>query len=264
MPIIDCHCHIYPEKIAAKATESIGKFYDLAMAYGGTAREMFEESRAAGITHSVIFSVATTPKQVESINEFIAEEVSLHPSLTGLGAAHPEFPDQKANIDQIMSLGLKGVKLHPDFQGFGIDDPRCMEIYRLCLENDLTVLIHMGDPRYDYSSPDRLINVLSELPGLKVVGAHLGGWGVWKKAQEKLSRYDGVYVDCSSSLAFLPPEEARDIIRAYGADKVLFGTDYPMWSFSDELKRLRALGLTEEENEEILWKNSAKLFGINI
>ena len=162
-PIIDCHCHIYPDKIAAKATESIGKFYDLPMAYGGTAAEMLEKSREAGITHSVVFSVATKPAQVASINAFIADEVKRFPNLVGLGAVHPESADQKADIDSIVALGLKGVKLHPDFQGFPIDDPRCLEIYELCRERGLIVLIHMGDLRYDYSRPERLIPVLKRL-----------------------------------------------------------------------------------------------------
>lgn len=264
MPVIDCHCHIYPEKIAEKAVESIGKFYDLPMKYLGTAADMIKNSRAAGITHSVIFSVATTPHQVDSINEFIAHEVSLDPSLTGLGAVHPESADQLADINKIVSLGFKGVKLHPDFQRFYIDDPRCMRIYELCAERGLTVLIHMGDLRYDYSRPERLIPVLDRFKGLKIIGAHLGGWSLWQEAADRLREYDEFSVDCSSSLAFMPPEQVRNIIRGYGSKRVLFGTDYPMWDFSEELARFRALGLDEEENQDILYKNSAKMFGIKI
>ena len=264
MPIIDCHCHIYPEKIAARAVEGIGKFYDLPMEYNGTVSQMLEKSREAGITHSVVFSVATTPHQVESINSFIAAEVEKHDNLVGLGAVHPESPDQRADIDRIVSLGLRGVKLHPDFQGFDINDPRCMKIYELCLERGLTVPIHMGDLRYEYSRPEKLIPVIKEFSGLKVIGAHLGGWSLWKEAADTLAEYPDFYVDCSSSLAFMPPEQAAAIIRDYGAERVLFGTDYPMWEFKAELERFRALGLSEEENKLILWKNSSELFGFGL
>ena len=264
MPIIDCHCHIYPEKIAARAVEGIGKFYDLPMEYNGTVSQMLEKSREAGITHSVVFSVATTPHQVESINSFIAAEVEKHDNLVGLGAVHPESPDQRADIDRIVSLGLRGVKLHPDFQGFDINDPRCMKIYELCLERGLTVLIHMGDLRYEYSRPEKLIPVIKEFSGLKVIGAHLGGWSLWKEAADTLAEYPDFYVDCSSSLAFMPPEQAAAIIRDYGAERVLFGTDYPMWEFKAELERFRALGLSEEESKLILWKNSSELFGFGL
>ena len=263
-PIIDCHCHIYPVKIAEKATASIGKFYDLPMSYHGTAAEMIEKRRESGITHSVVFSVATKPQQVESINNFIAEEVAALPNLVGLGAVHPESENQEADIGHIISLGLKGVKLHPDIQGFDIDDPRCMKIYEICRERGLLVLIHMGDPRYDYSSPDRLVKVLDTFGDLKVIGAHFGGWGVWKEATEKLSKYQNLTVDCSSSFAFISPEEAKDIVRKYGAEKVIFGTDYPMWEYKAELERFHALGLTDEEEQMILYKNAAKLFGIEV
>lgn len=261
-PIIDCHCHIYPEKIAAKAVESIGKFYDLPMEYNGTAAEMIKKSREAGITHSVVFSVATKPSQVESINKFIASEVSSEKNLIGLGAVHPESENQEADIDRIVSLGLKGVKLHPDIQGFAIDDPRCMKIYELCRERGLIVLLHMGDLRYDYSNPNRLIPVLRSFKELKIIGAHLGGWSLWKKAQEELCGYEDFIVDCSSSLAFLSPEQAREIIRAYGANRVVFGTDYPMWNFKKELERFYGLELTEDENEMILYKNAMRLFDV--
>ena len=236
MPIIDCHCHIYPEKIAARAVEGIGKFYDLPMEYNGTVSQMLEKSREAGITHSVVFSVATTPHQVESINSFIAAEVEKHDNLVGLGAVHPDSPDQRADIDRIVSLGLRGVKLHPDFQGFDINDPLCMKIYGLCLERGLTVLIHMGDLRYEYSRPEKLIPVIKEFSGLKVIGAHLGGWSLWKEAADTLAEYPDFYVDCSSSLAFMPPEQAAAIIRDYGAERVLFGTDYRCGNSKPSLK----------------------------
>lgn len=262
MPIIDCHCHIYPEKIAEKAVESIGKFYSLPMRYNGTAAQMVSESRAAGITHSVVFSVATKPSQVASINNFIAEEVSALGSLTGLGAVHPESADQRADIENIVSLGLKGVKLHPDIQGYGIDDERCEKIYGICRDCGLTVLIHLGDLRYDYSNPNRLIPVLKKFKGLKIIGAHLGGWSLWKEAEEQLKGFEDFRVDCSSSLAFMPPEQARDIIRGYGAERVLFGTDYPMWDFGDELERFDALKLSGREADMILYKNAAEIFDI--
>ena len=258
--IIDCHCHIYPDKIAEKASESIGKFYSLPMAYHGTATEMIKERNAAGITHSVVFSVATKPSQVKSINRFIAEEVKTYPNLCGLGAAHPDSDDILGDIHNIIELGLKGVKLHPDIQGIAIDDPRCFKIYELCVENDLLLLLHMGDMRYDFSHPSRLVNVLKVFPKLRVIGAHFGGWGLWKDAEEILRSYQDFWVDCSSSFAFLDKADAVKLIRAYGSKRVLFGTDYPMWDFKKELERFAALGLEQDECDDILYKNAEILF----
>ena len=130
--IIDCHCHVYPDKIAAKAADAIGEFYSIEMTYDGRIDTMISEAKKAGVTHSLIFSVATKPTQTRSINEFIARTVESNPDIfTGLGTMHPESEDMEGDIEHLISLGLKGVKLHPDIQGFKVDDYRCLKIYEL-------------------------------------------------------------------------------------------------------------------------------------
>ena len=263
--IIDCHCHIYPEKIAAKAVANIGGYYNISMDNKGTLDDLLQAGTKAGITHCIVFSVATTPHQVRSINEFIANAVSLHKDVfTGLGTLHPHSTDIKGDAEHISELGLKGVKLHPDIQEIQMDSPECMEIYRIC-SGKLPILFHCGDYRYDFSNPNRLKNVLEAFPDLQVIGAHFGGWSVWEEAAKELCGYKNLVVDCSSSLYALSPEKAAEIVRMYGAGRVLFGTDYPMWSPEEELKRFYAMNLTEEENELILHKNAERIFmkGIN-
>lgn len=262
-PIVDAHCHIYPDKIADKAVEAIGNFYDLSMYYDGRYSTLVEYGSKIGVKHYVIFSVATTPKQVHSINTFIAETVKMSDGLmTGLGALHPDSDDIEGDIAEIISLGLKGVKMHPDFQKFHIDDEKCYKIYEACQKNNLPVLLHTGDHRYDYSNPDRMKKVLEDFPGLTVIGAHFGGWSCWKEAAETLSEFKNFYVDCSSSFDWLTVEESRHLVKAYGADHVLFATDFPMWNHETEYKRFMDMKLTDEENRLILYKNAVKLFGI--
>ena len=129
-PIIDCHCHVYPDKIAEKAVGSIGSFYDLDMYYDGKASTLINHGDEIGVSHYVIFSVATTPHQVHSINSFIAETVKNSGGImTGLGTLHPDSENIKGDIEEIKRLGLKGVKMHPDFQRFRIDDEKCNRIY---------------------------------------------------------------------------------------------------------------------------------------
>ncbi|MBO7318608.1 MAG: amidohydrolase family protein [Clostridia bacterium] len=263
-PIIDAHCHIYPDKIADKAVEAIGKFYDLDMYYDGRYSTLVEFGSKIGVKHYVIFSVATTPKQVRSINKYISDTVNSSEGLmTGLGALHPDSEDIEGDIADIVSLGLKGVKMHPDFQKFNIDDKKCYKIYELCEQNNLPVLLHTGDSRYDYSNPKRMKNVLEDFPFLTVIGAHFGGWSCWKNAAETLSRYKNFYVDCSSSFNWLTADEGRDLVRAYGADHVLFATDFPMWNHETEFKKFTEMALSDEENRLILYKNAIKLFGID-
>ena len=263
-PIIDAHCHIYPDKIADKAVEAIGNFYDLDMYYDGRYSTLVDFGSKIGVKHYVIFSVATTPKQVRSINKYISDTVKSSEGLmTGLGALHPDSEDIEGDIADIISLGLKGVKMHPDFQKFNIDDKKCYKIYELCQKNNLPVLLHTGDRRYDYSNPKRMKSVLDDFPDLTVIGAHFGGWSCWKEAAEKLSEFKNFYVDCSSSFDWLTADESRDLVRMYGADHVLFATDFPMWNHKTEYKHFENMKLTDEENQLVLYKNAIKLFGID-
>jgi len=262
-PIIDCHCHIYPDKIADKAVENISNFYDIDMNYDGRKSTLIEKGAENGVKHFIVFSVATTPCQVKPINSFIADTVKNSCGMmTGLGSLHPDSDNMEEDFAHLTELGLKGVKLHADFQKIAIDDERCERIYQLC-SGKVPVLLHTGDYRYDFSNPDRMARILEKYPELTVIGAHFGGWSVWDEAVEKLSKYPNFYVDCSSSFYSLTPEKAKSLIRAYGTDKVLFATDFPMWRYENELEFFSGLELYEEETEKILYENAVRLFGID-
>ncbi len=273
--ILDAHCHIYPARIAAKAVESTDDFYLTHSACRGVVEDMISTCGAAGTDAFVVQSVASIPHHVGSINRFIAGAVAEgQGKLIGLGTLHPDSPDLAADLAELTALGLHGVKLHPDMQKFAIDDKKCYPMYELCEQAGLPMLIHMGDPRYDFSSPDHLLPVLRDFPDLGIVGAHMGGWMAWDEACDKLSGFANLYVDTCSSLAaegkrhgiepevvYLDSEHAARLIRAWGADKVLYGTDYPMWSPEAEMEAFFALGLTEAENRAILSENALRVFG---
>ena len=261
--VIDAHCHIYPEKIASRAVAGTDNFYHSNSYGSGTVENLLKVGEEAGIDHYIVQSVATTPRQVGRINEFIAESVAESSGkMTGLGTLHPDSPDIAGDISHLKSLGLKGVKLHPDIQQFKIDDYRCLKIYELCEQDGLPILMHTGDHRYDYSNPNRLFPVMDIYTGLTVIGAHFGGWSIWEEASERLSALPNLYVDCSSSLPYISSETAKKIVHRYGAHKVLFGTDYPMWCPSEELNRFFKIGLTDEENKMILSENVKRLLRI--
>ena len=261
--IIDSHCHIYPQAIARKAVASVDRFYDglPAKPHDGTADTLRVTGQAAGITRFVVHSVATTPAQVHSINRFIADtQRQARDTFIGLGAMHPDSETLEEDLRELVSLGLNGVKIHPDFQRFEADSEKACRLYELCEERGLPVLIHTGDSRYDYSNPERIVRVLRAFPRLKVIGAHFGGWSVWERAGKLLPGHPNLTVDTSSSFHWLSPEQALSLIRAFGADHVMFGTDYPMWPQQPELDFLNRLPLTEEEREQILWKTCAALY----
>lgn len=260
---VDSHCHIYPEKIAEKAVAGTDKFYDTVAACKGTPDDLVVRGGNAGIDHFIVQSVATTPKQVQSINEFIAKSVAdSNGKMTGLGTLHPDSGDIKGDVEHLIELGLKGVKLHPDIQAFECDKPQCMRIYELCEERGLILLMHTGDYRYDYSNPNRVLPILKEFPKLTFIGAHLAGWSVWEEAYEKLSQFSNLYVDCSSCFGFFEKEKVYEIMKKYGADRIFFGTDYPMWAPEKEMETFMSLDFTDDERAKMLGLNAKRIFNL--
>ncbi len=259
--IIDAHAHIYPEKIADRAVKGIEDFYNMHVDYNGTVSQLIKAGGEAGVSRFIVQSVATVPGQVQSINNFIAKCVEEYPDkLIGFGALHPDFENIRGEVSRMESLGLRGIKLHPDFQRFDLDDERAFPIYEIAEERGLPILFHIGDTRQDFSSPERLLNVMKKFPALKAIGAHLCGWSMWDRGAE-LFAHSGVYADCSSSLYAMSPEHAAELIREIGSDRVMWGTDYPMWNAKEEIARFNKLPLTVEERENILSRNALRLLG---
>lgn len=256
--IIDAHAHIFPEKIAEKASVNIGKFYDIDMHFNGTVDTMIEKGARCGVTRFLVHSVATTPEQVDKINAFIVAQVRRLPDqLIGFATLHPDSDQIERQVDWAIAHGLRGIKLHPDFQKFYLDSERAMHIFRT-IEGRLPVLIHTGDYRTEYSKPARLVRVLHACPKLDVIAAHFGGWSEWESGALALATED-VYVDTSSSQYALKPHQVRELIDIFGPDRVLFGSDYPMWDCKDELAMLAKIPMSEQEREMIYHRNLEKL-----
>ena len=261
--VIDAHCHIYPEKIAAAAVGNTDRFYGVTSEFDGTIDTLLLAGEKSGVDKFIVQSVATTPAQVQRINEFIAKSVAAYPDkFVGVGTLHPDSEHLREDVKQILDYGFHGVKLHPDIQRFKIDDYRCLKIYELCEENNLPVLMHTGDNRYDFSNPNRLLPVLKIYTGLTIIGAHFGGYSVWDDAAEQLAGVPNLYVDCSSSFFKLSTQEAKQLILKYGADRVLFGSDYPMWDAKDDIKVLFDMDLSDDDYRKIFSENAKKVYNI--
>ena len=259
MKIIDVHAHVYPDTIAQRAADSIGVFYDIPMHLNGTVHELLVSGEAAGIAQHVVCSAAVTPSRVRSVNDYLIGVSQAYPEkFITFGTMHVEFEDVEKELDRIKAAGLKGVKLHPDFQHFCLDDEKAIAMFQAMAERNLPALIHTGDQRYPYSEPARMARVLDAVPNLKAICAHLGGWSVWNEAWRTLAGRPGVWVDTSSSLYAIKPEDAAEVIRHYGVDRVFFGTDYPMWNPAEEVQKFLRLPLNAEEQEKILHLNFEK------
>lgn len=262
--IIDAHAHIFPQKIASKASVNIGAFYDLAMCFDGSVATLLEEGEKNNIDKFVIQSVATVPNQVSHINNFIADSVAAHPDkFIGFASLHPAMENMEQEIERVISLGLKGIKLHPDFQKFAINSKEAYKIFEL-IEGRLPVLVHTGDFRYKYSNPDLMAEAMRDFPKMKVIAAHFGGWSEWENAEKELVPGENLYVDTSSSLYALTPEKALELVHHFGDDNVFFGTDYPMWDAGKELEFIDKMNMAEELKDKILYKNICRMLDITL
>lgn len=251
--IVDCHAHIYPPKIAEKAAQNIGRFYELPARCHGGAEELLADGKPYGVRNYLVSSAATAPGQVRFINEYMQSVCGEHREFIGFGAMHPNC-DVAAETADLAARGLHGIKLHPDFQRFQIDDRNAYPIYEEACAHNLPILFHVGDNRYDYSSPARLGRVLADFPRLLVIAAHLGAYHVWETERDYLKR-DTVWFDCSSTLALIGPEATAQQIRHLGLERVFFGTDFPLWNYDEELARFFQLPFTRTEFEAVLAGN---------
>jgi len=258
MKLIDIHTHVYPDDIAQKATDSVQDFYNAGShSMNGKVDRLLERGTAAGIDRFVILPVAIRPNRVRGINTFIQEQVKLHNRFIGFGTAHAAMENITDEVRWIWEQGLKGIKMHPDSQRFPIDDPRLFPLYEEA-RGRLPVLLHMGDHRYNYSHPVKLRKILEMFPGLDVIAAHFGGYTMYEEACAHLKDTSCV-LDISSSLMFLPEGEAERLIGVYGAERMAFGTDYPMWDPVQETQRFLQLRLPPDQLEQIGYKTTQRI-----
>lgn len=253
--IIDAHAHIFPQKIEEKAVESIGSFYGIPMDHSGLGEELIKSGEEIGVSRYLVCSTATKAMQVESINSFIKAECEEHPEFIGFATLHPDYEDLDKAFEYILSNNFYGIKLHPDFQRFAIDDERAFGIYRRA-EGKLPILFHTGDARYEFSNPARLSKVCDRFPELRCIAAHFGGYSQWDEAYASYSpQNQNIYMDTSSSLFLMEKAQALAFFDKFGVSRFFFGTDFPMWSHKEELKLFLSLGLSNKDNDDILANN---------
>lgn len=261
MKKIDVHSHIFPDEIAPKVIDYLQNYYGFKWGGSGILSDLISSMDSAEVERSVIFSSATKPEQVVKINSFIASTVDAHPErFIGFGTIHPDFEDYENEIERIKKLGLRGIKLHPDFQGFNIDDPRMMRIYD-AVGDSLVFLFHTGDKNTDFSSPYRLANLNDKMPFLRIIAAHLGGYSEWDESYKHLVGRD-IFMDVSSVFPHISYDEGRKLILAHGIEKTLFASDYPAIRHNQAVSDVVALGFADDENEKIFHLNASKLLGV--
>lgn len=267
--IIDAHAHVYPEAIAEKASENLGAFYNFTVRGKGTYSDLEQEATTEKADGFFLLCVATNAKQVEKVNTTIAELCKLSREhgfeAYGFAGMHQDYEDFEKEVKRCKSLGLSGIKIHPDIQRADTDCERFLELYGILEANGMKLFLHAGDDRkeYQYSSPEKIARVAKMFPKMPIVAAHFGGYKAWDDAEKYLfGKYDNVWYDCSSALWAMSKEKAKYLIEACGYDKVMFGTDYPVCNLDEYIDMFMKIDLTEAQRQDILYNNAIRFINL--
>ncbi len=259
----DFHTHFFPDKVAPKALGHLLKRGMPPASFDGTRAGLLESMRGAGIDLSLNLPVATAPDQVPGINDMMIRENAA--PIYCFGAMHPLFPRQQEELCRLADAGIKGIKMHPEFQSFDPVD-KCMEIvYRTCTDRGLVVLFHAGEDMAFTapfkSTPAKFAELNDMYPELKLVLGHFGSLLMWDEVEEHLTGRENVYLETSFGLGILPDDKLLRMIREHGVSKVLFGTDAPWRSQKEDVETFNRLELTDIEKDRISHLNAIELTG---
>lgn len=278
--IVDMHTHIFPDKMATAVIDKLSRTSRSVAFTDGTLSGLIEAMHSGGVDLSVILPVATNPHQVEKVNEvsYKLNESHSEEGILSFGCMHPYYENYSKELSRLKELGFKGIKVHPVYQDTDLDDLKYLRIFERAAELDLIVITHagldIGFPGVVRCSPKMSRHVVDEIGNFKFVLAHMGGWKNWSEVPKYLANTK-VYIDTAFStgtitprsdsiwndedLAMLNEEEFMRLFEAFGADRILFGTDSP-WSLQgDSIEYIKHLPISDKDKEKILGENATKI-----
>ena len=258
--IIDFHAHAFPDQVAPSAIPYLEEEGGVKANHDGRIASLLAIMDRDGVEKSVICSIATRPSQFESIvswsKQIRSDRIIPFPSF------HPDDPETLLHIEQIKAEGFKGIKMHPYYQNFFLDDEKLFPAYEKISAQNLILVMHTGFdiafPRIRRCDPKQILNIVTRFPELKMVTTHLGAWQQWAEVEEMLAGRK-IYMDISYTLDQIDTQTARRIILKHPKEYILFGTDSPWSGAQETYKHLQALNLGDEREELILRKNGLAL-----
>lgn len=260
---IDIHTHAFHPKIAGKVIGQLEGHYKIRAAGTGTIEDLLARARKASLDKVVTLCAATSPEQVVPADDYALALQRDHPEVIAFGTLHPDFAEWERELARLKNAGVRGIKLHPEFQGFRLDDPCLLPIFEQA-RDDFIFEIHIGDrlpPAKNPSCPYKMAAILDKVPGLRVIAAHLGGLHQWEHSLAALAGRD-IWLETSSSMDYITDATLRGIVRAHPRERLLFGSDYPAYDPSEEYHKLqRRCGFSDSEMDGLL-ANAGALFGL--
>ena len=280
MVIIDFHTHVFPPQVKKKRSKYIDSDPCFAILYSSsdaklaTADELIASMDKNGVDISVIVNIGwTTHELCVETNDYILESIARYPQrLIGFCAVQPNSYDAAiAEIERCTKGGVRGVgEMRPDMQLFDLRDDEVMEPFiKVIREHKLILLTHTSEPvGHEYpgkgmATPEMLYPLITSFPDLIIVCAHWGGglpfYALMPEVKQAMSN---VFFDTAASPLLYSPQVYEQVVQLVGADKILFGSDYPLLAQSRLIKEIESLDLPEETKNLILSGNAQKLLGI--
>jgi len=263
--IIDFHAHVFPDEMAAKAVAELSVCIDFTYnpVSDGTVSGLLKNMDEWGIDISVLQPVVMKQSQFRKVNEWTAGVRS--DRIAAFGGIYPYTDDYKRDIDFVVSLGLKGLKLHPEYQDFVVDDERMLGLYDYAFSRGLILLFHAGvDTAYPLpakSTPHQFAKIVEQMRGGTIVASHLGGFEQWDDVETELAGKD-IYMDTATGFEYFTHEQFLRILEKHGANRILFGSDAPWSSAADEIGHIRSLPIPESDKSAILGGNAKRILDI--
>jgi predicted TIM-barrel fold metal-dependent hydrolase len=263
MLVVDFHTHAFPDSLAERAIPQLEQEGGVKAVLDGKVSSLLRSMDDAGIRASVVASIATKPTQFRPILEWsraiASERIVPFPSL------HPDDPAAADQVAAIADAGFLGVKLHPYYQGYLLDEARLDPVYAALERHELLLLSHCGFdiafPRERRCDPARIRRVLERFPQLKFVAAHLGAWEDWDEV-ERLLLGQPVLMDLSTTIEWIGFDRAKEFLQRHPQDYLLFGTDSPWISQRAALELVRKMELEPAREQALLGGNAARLLGL--
>jgi uncharacterized protein len=260
---IDIHTHVFPDDVAPRAMPALEAEARVCAAIGGRLADLRRAMAEAEVVASVIAPVSTKPTQVAGVNRWVSGLAAS--DIVPFGTLYPLSPTMLEDVDALVATGLRGVKLHPDYQRFRPDDPRVFPLYERLEAAGVIVLFHAGIDigLYPpvYGTPRRIAEVLYAFPRLTIIAAHMGGYQMWDEVEECLLGQD-LYFDTSFSSGVLSEAQWISLMERHGWDRLLFGTDSPWRAQRQEREVIEGLPIPGDAKEAILYRNAARLLGL--
>jgi hypothetical protein len=267
IPIFDVHTHAFPDKLAATAIprlEAAGVWFRPQASFDGTVPGLLASMDRAGIRRSIICSVVTRPEQTPKITDWSASIASER--IVPFASIHPDYPEVEAEIERVAQLGLKGLKYHPHYGGYPLDDPKVVRIARAAAAAGLAMLFHTGHDlafeKDDSATPSRVRRLHEAAPDLRMTAAHLGGWELWPDVLEQVAGLP-IYLETSFTLGRCPADVLERIFAKHPPEYLLFGTDAPWRDQQEEVEKFMALPLGDGVKRRILWDNALRFAGMS-